>query len=288
MTEQPPHPQPEDGPRPATDATGAAAEDRPLDSVLPRPQPRRRNPYVVPFTVAATAGIVAVAMALGPHLGPGAGSAAPTVTVTKTVGADESTVDGGVATATGSQPEAINVARRQAGDPLAMGRVDAPVVMVEYSDFSCPYCASFAMNTEPELVAKYVDTGVLRIEWRDFPYLTDQSGVAAIVARAAAKQGKFWEVHHELFTRMHAAGFDKLDTNVLADITSAAGLDAARFTRDFGDTTTAGAVSTDLGEGQNIGVNGTPSFVINGRLVVGSQPLQTFEQVIEQAAAAAR
>ncbi len=266
--------------------TGDERTDPPLDSVYRPPAPPRRNPYVVPLTVAGTAGVIALVMAVGPSL-VGSGSAAPTVTVTTTVGPNESTEDGGTATGSGTQAEAADVARRQVGDPLALGAADAPVVMVEYSDFSCPYCASFATKTEPELVAKYVDTGVLRIEWRDFPYLTDQSGVAAIVARAAAQQDAFWPVHHALFTRMHTAGFDKLDKDVINEIVSDAGLDPDRFMKDFSATATANAVSTDLGEGQQVGVNGTPTFVINGRLVVGAQPLETFERVIEQAAAAA-
>ncbi len=265
---------------------GDEPTDPPLDSVYRPPAPPRRNPYIVPLTVAGTAGVVALVMALGPSL-VSSGSAAPTVTVTRTVGPNESTENGGTATGSGSRAEDVDVARRTDVDPLALGAADAPVVMVEYSDFSCPYCASFAAKTEPELVKKYVTSGVLRIEWRDFPYLTDQSGVAAIVARAAARQGKFWPVHDALFTQMHSAGFGKLDKDVINGIVTAAGLDQDRFMTDFTATKTADAVSSDLDEGQRIGVNGTPTFVINGRLVVGAQPLSTFEQVIEQAAAAA-
>jgi len=258
-----------------------------MDSVLVPAPPAPRKPYVVPLTVAVTAGAIALVMGLGSSLGSGTATPAATVTVTRTVGTDESTLDGS-AGATTSPAQGVDVARRAAGDPLALGTVDAPVVMVEYSDFSCPYCASFAVNTEPKLIAKYVDSGVLRIEWRDFPYLTDQSGVAAIVARAAADQGKFWPVHDALFRTMHAQGFDKLDTSVIAKIASGAGLSSSAFATAFTATATASAVSADLGEGQKIGVTGTPSFVINGRLVVGAQDLATFEQIIDQAAAAAR
>ena len=219
-------------------------------------------------------------MALGPQL---AGTATPTATVTVTATAGSA----GTGAAAGAA-QVNDTARRAAGDPLAVGRTDAPVVMVEYSDFSCPYCAAFSSTTEPALIKKYVDAGVLRIEWRDFPYLTDQSGVAAVAARAAGRQGMFWQLHDALFATMHADGFDKLDKATLQGLAARAGLDVTRFMADFAAQKTADEVAADLGEGTKIGVTGTPTFVVNGTLVVGAQPEAAFEQVIEQAAAAAK
>lgn len=76
---------------------------------------------------------------------------------------------------------------------MALGEVDAPVVVVMWSDFQCPFCGRFARETEPELISRYVDKGVLRIEWRDFPYIGPESLPAAVAGRAAAAQGRFWE-----------------------------------------------------------------------------------------------
>src|SRR5699024_1196470 len=81
-----------------------------------------------------------------------------------------------------------DLARRDEGDPLAMGAVDAPVVMVEFADYRCPFCAKFSRDVEPELIEQYVDTGKLRIEWRDMPIYGEDSARAARAARAAAEQ----------------------------------------------------------------------------------------------------
>src|SRR5699024_10549139 len=69
----------------------------------------------------------------------------------------------------------LDMSRRDEADPLAMGAVDAPVVMVEYADFRCPFCGVFARDVQPELISRYVDEGILRIEWRDLPIFGDQS-----------------------------------------------------------------------------------------------------------------
>ena len=81
--------------------------------------------------------------------------------------------------------------RRESDDPMALGEADAPVVMVAYSEFQCPFCGKFARDTEPVLIEKYVEDGTLRIEWRDFPYLGPESTVAARGGRAAAAQDRF-------------------------------------------------------------------------------------------------
>lgn len=78
---------------------------------------------------------------------------------------------------------------------LAVGRADAPVVMIEYSDFQCAFCGQFARKTEPELLRSYVDKGLLRIEWRNFSVFGEESEQAALAGWAAGQQKKFWEFH---------------------------------------------------------------------------------------------
>ncbi len=82
----------------------------------------------------------------------------------------------------------MKLARRDAGDALAQGRADAPVVLIEYADFKCGYCGKFARDTEPALVKKYVDDGTLRIEWRNFPIFGAESECrrARLLGRRAA------------------------------------------------------------------------------------------------------
>lgn len=125
---------------------------------------------------------------------------------------------------------------------------------------------------------KYVDNGTLRIEWRDFPALGQESVNAALAARAAQAQGKFWE-YHDLLFQNQAAGFSDDQLVSLAD---QAGLNVQKFETDFKSGKFEDEVSRDFEQGQNAGVSGTPAFDINGQLLVGLQSLETFGQVIEQ------
>ncbi len=180
------------------------------------------------------------------------------------------------------------LARRHPEDPMALGKPDAPVVMIAYSDFQCPFCGKFARDTEPELIRKYVDTGILRIEWRDFPYLGPESMTAALAARAAGEQGKFWQFHDELYRTPGAPNSGRLTEEYLVGVATKINLDVAKFRADLGSPTVKGGVQRDFDEGQNIGVTGTPAFLVNGKPIIGAQPTAQFEQAIEQAAKSAR
>ena len=175
------------------------------------------------------------------------------------------------------------LARRAADDPRALGDVDAPVVMIEWSDFQCPFCASFGLETMPELVEEYVETGVLRFEWRDFPVLGQDSVTAAMAGRAAAEQGAFFELHDEIFAREWERNAGELSIESLTAVAGELGLDTERFAQDMQDPDLEQAVRDDLQLGQQLGFTGTPAFVINGRAMVGGQPTDTFRQVIDQA-----
>ncbi len=181
-----------------------------------------------------------------------------------------------------------SLARRRAGDPTALGKVDAPVVMVAYSDFQCPFCGRFARETEPVLRKKYVDTGVLRIEWRDFPYLGPESKRAARAARAAAEQDKFWAYHDALYASQPPPNSGRLTAGYLRSLAERTGLDVKQFNKDMNGPLAAKLVQHDFNEGLSAGVTGTPSFLINGRPVIGAMPLANFEQAIEQARRSAK
>lgn len=190
--------------------------------------------------------------------------------------------------ATTSQPtQQLNLARRQPGDPLAIGSINAPVVLIEYSEFQCPFCGMFARNTKPSLIKKYVANGTLRIEWRDFPYLGSESTTAALAGRAAANQGKFWQFHDALFAHQFSPNSGHLTAAYFTGIARTLGLDLEKFKIDLQSSATKAAVNKDFMEGQNIGVTGTPSFLVNSTPIVGAQPLAVFTQAIELAAAQA-
>lgn len=181
----------------------------------------------------------------------------------------------------------LALAHRSKDDPLALGKVDAPVVMIEWSDFQCPFCGKYSRETEPILIKDYVDKGLLRIEWRDFPYFGKQSVQAAKAARAAGRQGKFWQFHDEIYERELPPNSGKLTDEFLVSVAKDVGLDVDRFRQDMADPDVAKAVDADYSEAQKLGISGTPTFLVNGKPAVGAQPIDTFRTMIEDAAKAA-
>ncbi|MFE5909885.1 DsbA family protein [Streptomyces wedmorensis] len=186
----------------------------------------------------------------------------------------------------GVYPHLEAYARRDAADKLALGRADAPVVLVEYADFKCGYCGKFARDTEPVLVRKYVENGTLRIEWRNFPIFGEESEAVARASWAAGQQGRFWEFHKAAYAEgAKEKGFGK---DRLAALAQEAGVpDAARFAKDTESRAAREAVRKDQEQGYELGATSTPSFLVNGRPIAGAQPLETFTEAIEAAAKAA-
>lgn len=176
------------------------------------------------------------------------------------------------------------VERHQPGDPLALGEVDAPVTMVMFSDYRCPFCAKFSRDTEPELLARYVDQGTLRIEWRDFPIFGDQSMLAARAGRAAAAQGRFWEFTRAVFAAAPDRGHANLDEQALVGFARQAGVaDIEGFTAAMRGTGFDAAINADLEQGSRIGVPSTPAFLINDVPFLGAQPTEEFVRAIDAA-----
>ncbi|WP_017585709.1 DsbA family protein [Nocardiopsis ganjiahuensis] len=179
------------------------------------------------------------------------------------------------------------LARRTDDDPMALGSADAPVVLVAYSDFACPYCATWAQETQPELVERYVDSGDLRIEWREFPYLGELSQTLSVGAVAAGEQDAFWEYQEAVFDRQDELKSAADPDSVLDEIVADLGLDTDRFQEDLGSERSGIEVGHDFVEGQQIGVSATPAFIINGDPVMGAQPLDVFVRSVDAALAAA-
>ena len=127
---------------------------------------------------------------------------------------------------------------------------------------------------------EYVEDGTLRIEWHDFPYLGQESLTAAVAARAAQDQGKFWE-YHDLLYRNQSGGYP---LEKLLGLAGEAGLDVETFESDLADPDRyTEIVADDFREGQQRGISGTPTFVINGRVIAGLQPLEVYEEAIAEA-----
>lgn len=188
-----------------------------------------------------------------------------------------------------ANPELLALARRDDADPHALGSPDAPVVLIEYSDFQCPFCGRFARETKPDLVRSYVDKGILRIEWRNLPVFGAESEEAARAGWAAGEQDRFWQFHDEAYAeprRRNAGDFSK--DNLVAMARKAGVEDLARFEKDMASDAARKAVTRDSEEGYDIGVTSTPAFLINGRPVLGAQPTNVFSDIIDEAAEQAR
>ena len=131
---------------------------------------------------------------------------------------------------------------------------------------------------------RYIENGTLRLEWRDFPYLGNESRRAAVAARAAQEQGKFWNYHDVLFDNQRSPNSGAFSNENLTGFAREVGLDMGRFEAAITSGEYEAVVEKDFREGQDAGISSTPSFVINGRVLVGPQPLETFEQIIEEEA----
>ena len=188
-----------------------------------------------------------------------------------------------------SVQQTLALARRIDGDPTALGNVNAPVILVEYADYRCPFCGIFARDTMPKLVDEYVKSGVLRIEWRDFPIYGEESIDAAIAARAAGEQGLFWKYHAAIYAAAPERGHLALPRERLREIAKSVGVpDLAKFDSDMNSSALLGLVDADAKEGASLGVTGTPTFVVNNIPIVGAQPIDVFRKAIETSLAQAR
>lgn len=184
-------------------------------------------------------------------------------------------------------PASSEAGSGEALGPPMLGQENAPVTMVEYSDFQCPYCGQFAREVEPQLVEEYVEDGTLKIVWRDFPYLGQESVNAALAAREAQEQGRFWEYHDTLYENQDSVNSGAFSDDNLKSLAEEAGVDPQKVEESLTASEHGAAISRDFEKGQSMGITGTPTFVINGQTIVGAQPKEEFERVIEKAAAEA-
>src|SRR2546422_2370000 len=182
------------------------------------------------------------------------------------------------------QLEAPPVSRAEvtADGAPAKGPAAAPVTVVEFQDFHCPFCKRVQPTLE-QLVTRYGER--VRLVYRDFPIdqLHPQARKAHEAARCAHDQGKFWAYHDLLYAKAPRA-----EPEALTTYAREAGLDVRVFERCLASGTPQAAVQRDVDDGIRAGVTGTPAFFINGRPLPGAQPLESFVRVIEEELARAR
>lgn len=189
---------------------------------------------------------------------------------------------GGITVVPDDQPDLTQFEYRDADDVQAAGPVDAPVGLVVFSDYQCPYCAKWTRSTLPAMM-EYVDAGQLRIEWRDINMYGDPSERAALAAHAAGLQGKYWEFHDALYAGGETRPKEELTVEALAGLADQLGLDTERFAADMASPEAKQLIDERAREGRDLGVTGTPSFLVDGRPMVGAQPTDVFIDAVESA-----
>ena len=159
--------------------------------------------------------------------------------------------------------------RHDAGDQQAKGDINAPVTMVVFSDFACPYCTKFAQQVDPAL-ADLVEDGTLRIEWYDLAQITETSPLAAQAGIAAAEQGKFWEFHDAVYAAADPSGHPQYSEQSLVDFAATAGVpDLDKFRATMLDPMTVTKVASAKDQAHQAGITGTPTLFINKAYIPG-------------------
>lgn len=167
------------------------------------------------------------------------------------------------------------------------GNHDAPITLIEYSDFTCGYCEKFFHETWPLLFSEYIQNGKVRLIYRDFPRaLTGPSLDTALAARCAGEQGKYWSMHDQLFSSSNKYGAGPLEQQA-----KQLGLSMKRFSECFQSGRYLEAIMYDLQEGKNLGVRGTPGFILllthdiehgEKMFLPGAFPYEVFKEEIDR------
>ena len=162
-------------------------------------------------------------------------------------------------------------------DDAIEGDPDAPVTIIEWSDYECPFCARFYSQTLNQIRTQYIETGKAKLVFRDFPLsFHQQAQKAAEAAECAGEQDKYFEMHDLLFEQGVSGGVASFKSYA-----SQIGLDTAEFNSCLDSGKMANEVRKDFADGQQAGISGTPGFIVNGKLISGAQPFAAFAQIIE-------
>jgi len=161
------------------------------------------------------------------------------------------------------------------------GDANAPVTIIEYSDFQCPFCQRFSQETLPKIQTEYIDKGLVKLVFRDFPLssIHPYAQKASEAAQCAFEQGKFWEYHDALFQDF--SSWQKDGTDQFKVMAKNLDLDEVQFDDCIDSGKYSEEVQKDFQLGAEAGVTGTPAFFVNGVKVSGAQPFSAFKQIIE-------
>jgi len=154
---------------------------------------------------------------------------------------------------------------------VLMGEPNAPVMVVEYADFQCPFCGRLFTDTVSQIRDQYIKTGKVKMVYRDFAFLGPESTAAAEAAECAKDQGKFWAYHDALYIAENADGKEgngNLNKTLFMKLAKDVGLDTAKFGSCIDSNKYASVVSKVVSDAQALGVNSTPTTFVNGKMVI--------------------
>lgn len=176
----------------------------------------------------------------------------------------------------------------ESGNPFK-GDPSAPVVIVEFSDYQCPYCANYVQQTLPQISESYIATGQVVYVYVNMPLsFHEQAQAAAEAAECAGLQRAFWPMHDLLFdSQAEWSGSPEAEL-LFREYAAQLGLDEATFAACMEEHWTAAQIEQDLSLAENAGVSATPTFFINGEPLVGAMPYESFQEAIEGAGARPR
>lgn len=175
---------------------------------------------------------------------------------------------GATAAAVGPPPTVVDDGFRG----YTLGSGDAVVEITEYSDFECPFCANFATIQMPTIKQQLISTGKVRWRYRDFPLPIHQySRFSAHAAHCAGEQGKFWEMHDQLFYNHQWAQTGRDPSGLFRDFARTIGLDLPRYDACMTAGRYASRIEFSRQEGNQLLVNGTPTFFVNGKMFIASR-----------------
>ena len=221
-----------------------------------------QNPYIIPFSIVLAGVIIAVAILF--------------------TGAKPASVPG-------KQPAQAGNSVATAGDFKALengptlGNPDAPVTVVEFADFQCPFCGRFYSSTAKSIISSYVKNGQVKFVYHDFAFLGQESNWAAEASRCAGDQGKFWQYHDYLFEHQNGENAGSFTKDHLKSFALELGLNGNQFNDCVDSGKHAQDVANDTETGRKFGVSGTPTSFVNGKEISGAQPFTAFQTEINNA-----
>jgi protein-disulfide isomerase len=163
-----------------------------------------------------------------------------------------------------SQPAPYELA-----DGNALGSAEAPLTIEIWSDYQCPACAQLARTYEPMIISEYVEDGRARLVMRDFAFLGPESVDAAIAARCAERQGRFWQMHDYLFANHDGEGGGAFSQVRLEAMAQSAGLDLEQYRACRAEPVVRSELAAEIERGRQLGVNSTPTLIVGDQMVAG-------------------